>query len=93
MTRQHKRHTNKRRTNKRHTYKRHTYKRHTYKRRTNKRRTYKRHTYKRRTNRFRRLIPNSTVYIFNEPEKILVDTEHNKSGNIIPGLRKYLGNI
>ena len=88
MTRQHKRHTNKRHTNKRHTYKRHTYKRH-----TNKRHTYKRHTYKRRTNRFRRLIPNSTVSIFNEPEKILVDTEHNKSGNIIPGLRKYLGNI
>jgi hypothetical protein len=78
MTRQHKRHTYKRRTNKRH---------------TNKRRTNKRHTYKRRTNRFRRLIPNSTVSIFNEPEKILVDTEHNKSGNIIPGLRKYLGNI
>jgi hypothetical protein len=93
MTRQHKRHTNKRHTYKRHTYKRRTNKRHTYKRRTNKRRTYKRHTYKRRTNRFRRLIPNSTVYIFNEPEKILVDTEHNKSGNIIPGLRKYLGNI
>jgi hypothetical protein len=64
-----------------------------HKRHTNKRHTYKRHTYKRRTNRFRRLIPNSTVYIFNEPEKILVDTEHNKSGNIIPGLRKYLGNI
>jgi len=93
MTRQHKRHTNKRRTNKRRTNKRHTYKRHTYKRHTYKRHTYKRHTYKRRTNRFRRLIPNSTVYIFNEPEKILVDTEHNKSGNIIPGLRKYLGNI
>jgi hypothetical protein len=64
-----------------------------HKRHTNKRHTYKRHTYKRRTNRFRRLIPNSPVYIFNEPEKILVDTEHNKSGNIIPGLRKYLGNI
>jgi len=70
-----------------------THKRHTHKRRTHKRRTYKRRTYKRRTNRFRRLIPNSTVSIFNEPEKIIVDTEHNKSGNIIPGLRKYLGNI
>jgi len=60
---------------------------------THKRHTHKRHTHKRRTNRFRRLIPNSTVSIFNEPEKIIVDTEHNKSGNIIPGLRKYLGNI
>ncbi len=65
----------------------------THKRHTHKRRTHKRRTYKRRTNRFRRLIPNSTVSIFNEPEKIIVDTEHNKSGNIIPGLRKYLGNI
>jgi len=86
MSRQHnKKYT---RTNKRGTHKKRTNKRRTY-----KRRTYKRRTYKRRTNRFRRLIPNSTVSIFNEPEKIILDTEHNKSGNIIPGLRKYLGNI
>jgi hypothetical protein len=65
----------------------------TNKRGTHKKRNHKRRTYKRRTNRFRRLIPNSTVSIFNEPEKIILDTEHNKSGNIIPGLRKYLGNI
>ena len=65
--------------------------------RTNKRRTYKRRVYKRRTykisHRIRRLIPNSNDSIFSAPEKIVIDTEHNKSGNIIPGLRTYLGNV
>jgi hypothetical protein len=74
--------------NKKNTHKR-THKRRTYKRRTYKRRTYKRRTYK----RSRRIIPNSTVSIFSAPEKIVIDTEHNKSGNIIPGLRTYLGNV
>ena len=57
----------------------------------NKKNTHKR-THK-RTHRIRRLIPNSNDSIFSAPEKIVIDTEHNKSGNIIPGLRTYLGNV
>ena len=60
--------------------------------RTHTKRAYKKRAYK-RTHRIRRLIPNSNDSIFSAPEKIVIDTEHNKSGNIIPGLRTYLGNV
>ena len=66
---------------------------HANKRRTHKRRTHKRRTYKRRTYRIKSLIQNSNESTFNTPEKIIVSMDHNKPGNIIPGLRNYLGNI
>jgi len=69
------------------THKRRTHKKHTYKRRTHKKHTYKRRTYR------KSLIQNSNDSTFNTPEKIIVDMDNNKTGNIIPGLRNYLGNI
>jgi hypothetical protein len=70
------------RTHKRRTHKKHTYKKHTHKKRT----------YKRRPHR-KSLIQKSNDSTFNTPDKIIVDMDNNKTGNIIPGLRNYLGNI
>jgi len=76
-------------------------------RQNNKKRTYKKHnntrkkhnnTRKKRVHRNNPLTPNSNSSIFSVPDKkysdkIVIDTHHKQSGNIIPGLRRYLGNV
>jgi F0F1-type ATP synthase delta subunit len=55
-------------------------------------------TRKKRVHRNHPLTPNSNSSIFSVPDKkysdkIVIDTHHKQSGNIIPGLRRYLGNV
>ena len=67
----------------------------TRKKRTN---TRKKRAYTKGTHRIYQLTPNSNSSIFSVPDKkysdkIVIDTHHKQSGNIIPGLRTYLGNV
>ena len=96
-----------RQTYKKRTYKKRTYKKriNTRKKRTN---TRKKRAYTKGTHRIYQLTPNSNSSIFSVPDKkysdkkysdkkysdkIVIDTHHKQSGNIIPGLRTYLGNV
>jgi hypothetical protein len=88
---------------------RQTYKKRTYKKRINTRKKHintrkkrinarKKRAYTKRTYRNHPLTPNSNSSIFSVPDKkysdkIVIDTHHKQSGNIIPGLRTYLGNV
>jgi hypothetical protein len=76
--------------------------RQTYKKHINTRKkhinTRKKRAYTKRTHRIYQLTPNSNSSIFSVPDKkysdkIVIDTHHKQSGNIIPGLRTYLGNV
>ena len=83
--------------------------RQTYKKRINTRKkrintrkkrinTRKKRAYTKGTHRIYQLTPNSNSSIFSVPDKkysdkIVIDTHHKQSGNIIPGLRTYLGNV
>ena len=60
--------------------------------------TRKKRAYTKGTHRIYQLTPNSNSSIFSVPDKkysdkIVIDTHHKQSGNIIPGLRTYLGNV
>ena len=81
-----------RQSNKKRTYKKRI---NTRKKRTN---TRKKRAYTKGTHRIYQLTPNSNSSIFSVPDKkysdkIVIDTHHKQSGNIIPGLRTYLGNV
>ncbi len=79
---------------------RHTKRRHySHKRRHTKRRHYskKRHVYRKRRE-FVSIPGSKSVPIFNEPQKIrankiIINDDHNQSGNIIPGLRNFIKNM